>query len=293
MREGASETNAPLPNPKSAAKTIMGALAAAGSHSARTTIAAREQGQNGVVQREGCGERTCEYGHDDHHVETTDFIRKISGYRSSEQGASVQDWNEVLCKTVAHTEVLGLRDDVVDWQEHAQEEEKRSQTCQVERKLFEWSDEFHNVQRCGIRWHTGGDREIGDGEHEENEECRTSHGPGKSNVGDQSLYHDREDDSSHRRASSDDPKSKGSLLKEPRRHRAHGRIKYHARTNAGAQPLCEEELVVLRGQRSHHQTEDFQKGPDNEQISRAVVVVDFPDGGSEEEHGEDLEGADP
>ena len=76
---------------------------------------------------------TSEGTHHEHNVETTDFVGKKARNRSTEEGCCVQDTDEVLCQVGAHAVMSRLQNDVIDGNEHAQEEHERSEAHQSER----------------------------------------------------------------------------------------------------------------------------------------------------------------
>ena len=57
--------------------------------------------------------------------------------------------------------------------------------------------------------------------------------------------------------------------------------------------MGKDELVVLGGERSHHETEDVEEGAEDEERLGTVVVEDFAKDGPAGEHAEGFEGGDP
>ena len=57
-------------------------------------------------------------------------------------------------------------------------------------------------------------------------------------------------------------------------------LEYSGRANGAAYSLGEQELVVLVGYRCHHQTEDMEKCPSNNQVSSTKCVVQLPNNGA-------------
>lgn len=67
-------------------------------------------------------------------------------------------------------------------------------------------------------------------QQKEHEKRGNSHGPREPNAGNQTFCHDRKDDTSERRSSGDDSKSRRPFVPEPSNDGSHGRIKDHAGT---------------------------------------------------------------
>ena len=88
IRDGAKDTNAPLPKPKSVANTIIGALALAGSHSARMIIPRDISAQGGWASF-GLQRHTGKTTHDHHHVKAANLVRYIPRHSPSKEGSSV------------------------------------------------------------------------------------------------------------------------------------------------------------------------------------------------------------
>ena len=64
-------------------------------------------------------------------------------------------------------------------------------------------------------------------------------------------------------------------MKEPGAHGGHGGIEDCGSADGGANALCEDELVVFGRDGGHHEAEDVQEGAAEEEVARAVVIVDL------------------
>lgn len=80
---------------------------------------------------------------------------------------------------------------------------------------------------------------------------------------------------------------------EPGRYGADGWIEDHAGSDGAADTLREDELIVLRRDRGHHETEHMKERARGEEVSCAVVVVEETEERATNEHHEGLERHDP
>lgn len=119
---------------------------------------------------------------------------------------------------------------------------------------------------------TTDDEKIRDDHERQDEEGTDAHRPAKSDLRDQLLDHDGENDTADRRARGGHAQREGSSSQEPRHHGGHGRVEDHGGTEGRAHALREDELVVRGGDGGHHQPEDVEEGPQKKEDTGTVVV---------------------
>ena len=143
MREGARDTKAPDPKPIPGSQYLSRnavVLAIVFSGRALGTEEDGERNQISIIstrnpQREdddSCstcqkwnngldlrGALACEGTHKDHHVEASEFIRKVARYSPSEERSCVEYAHHVLSQIWVHAVMGCLENDVVNWDEHS------------------------------------------------------------------------------------------------------------------------------------------------------------------------------
>lgn len=116
------------------------------------------------------------------------------------------------------------------------------------------------------------DGEVGNDEHAEEDESSDAHRPGEAHLRNQLRDHDWENDAAERGARGCYSECSGTVFQKPRWEYVHSGIKDCGGSNGAAHPLREEDLVVLRRQRNHHQSKNMADRAEEEEMARSVGV---------------------
>lgn len=117
--------------------------------------------------------------------------------------------------------------------------------------------------------------------------------PAESHLVEETIEHNRIDDTAHGAPRRSETKRQTKLGSEISRHNSDSGHEEGASTNPDAEPLGEETLPELIAEGQHHEAEDDEEAAEDEQVAEVPVVVDRSHDGTDEEHHQRLDGADP
>lgn len=173
---------------------------------------------------------------------------------------SIEDGQQVRDESLRYASSLGLKDNIIEGQEHAPHEEEEAKDGDGQAKVLEAFDivDKDEAPRPGRQPRLDG--EAGDGEEGEEHEGHGAHHPGEADRVVHLVHHDGQDDTADRRTRDHDAEGSGATAEEPRHQRRHAGVEDGAGADGGDDALREEELVVVGRQRHHHQAEDVGNG---------------------------------
>lgn len=193
---------------------------------------------------------------------------------------SIQNRNQIRRQPGRHAVPLRLEDDKRKGQEHAPEEEKRACHGQHEPELPQRPEEVQDTERLAVVPQPRPHRQIRDAQQEQDQERADAHGPAEPNLGHQVVHHDREDDAAQAAPGGHDAQGEGALVVEPG-HDGVGRgVEDGAGAQGAADALGQDELVVFLRDGGHHQAEDVEEGPAQEEPAGAEVVEERAEEGA-------------
>lgn len=172
---------------------------------------------------------------------------------------SVENGNEILDDGTIHPDGGGLDRQIVDRGEHAEGEQEDADGDKYEVRLAERLRELRAGGAVGVRRVAGGDGDVGDDEQEQYDEGAGAHGPGEADLADEARRGDGEDDAPDAGPRGGDAEGGAALLAEPPVQRVERALEDGRGADGAADPLRQQELVVLRREGRHHQPEDVQE----------------------------------
>ena len=128
---------------------------------------------------------------------------------------SIQDSQEISCKSLRHSVGNCLNFNKVEGNEEAQKEEERGTSNEKEVNVLERFQEDLQLESSRFAWKTRLDSNSRDRHKTKNHEAEHSHCPTEADRGDEVRCHDREYDASQSATGSHDTESKASFLEKP------------------------------------------------------------------------------
>lgn len=171
----------------------------------------------------------------------------------------VENRNQIIRKTRRHAPSFSFQDDEVERQKHAQEKEKRAQEEQQKWRLPQRADEFHDHHSLRAMGQSGLDRQVGNDEQEEDQKGADPHRPAKPDLPHEMVHHDGEDDASQAGSGYRHTQGQGTTVVKPCGYRGGRGEEDSGRSRSAANRLREDELVIFRGDRGHHETKNVEE----------------------------------
>ena len=233
-------------------------------------------------QPQGEADEAAEVAHGHGHVEAAELVGDEARQDAAEDGDGVEHGDQVAGQVGVGADRDGRQRDEVEGQEDAEEDEEGGHDEQHEGRLAQRPQQAHELEPARRVGQARGHRQVGDDQQAQDQEAGDAHGPAVADLRQQPLHQDGEDDAAERGAAGHDAERERAPPQEPRRRRRHGRVEDAAGAQRRADALGQQDLVVLRAQRGHHDAEDVQEGAHQQDVARAVAVVEGADDGTAE-----------
>lgn len=131
------------------------------------------------------------------------------------------------------------------------------------------------------------------GEAEEHDETHAAHGPGESDLGEELLHHEREDETSRARARQYNPQRQGAPFDKVGGHEGVGRAEQETVADAAADALGEKHLPVALTERDHEDAQRLEGEATNQAVPVVACVHQTTGKAANEAEQKDLDGHDP
>lgn len=154
--------------------------------------------------------------HDDHDVVSAESVCQVSRCPATDSRSTVVDGDNLVCERGTQSaRVDAVACQIRDWDEKAPFEEICGNSDNDERWLAENPQTRKREQcRVGIWFQTAADQKSRESEENEEDEALDSRGPGPVFLGEKSLQHEREDDTSHGASCASDARGVPTLRHE-------------------------------------------------------------------------------